>query len=316
LAKQDMLISWFAHGDSWIASRRGPHLDAALQLRLRTGAAGPALTATGATFTATAPHDGPIEICSLFPGELRGDDESIVYDRTMPRRLLRGGFDVLVAVWPKKTDVRTRLARAVRHDPSGLARCELDRLNAPITSPCGWEPHRHVPLAGLHQRREHQVDVLSHGRAEIICRKVRVPLTDTLRLRWRWHLRQLPTRHAEDTLLTHDYMAVAVEFDDGRDLSYHWSAALPKETSYRCPLPHWRQREWHLVVGSGTTELGAWRHEDRAIAPDLAKTIEGATPREIVGIWLVVTCVSAGGEARGSYADIAFVDGATTLNVL
>ena len=33
-------------------------------------------------------------------------------------------------------------------------------------------------------------------------------------------------------------------------------------------------------------------------------------------MWRIVTCVSAGGEARGSYADIELVDGATTIRVL
>ena len=309
-------ITWLAHGDSWIAVRRGLHLDAALQVRVRTGGAGPALDGTGATFTAAAPHDGPIELCSLFPGELRGDEEVVGYDRTMPRALFRGGFDVVAAVWPSGTDVGARLADAAEHDPTGLSRCELDRIRAPISPPSGWEPHRHVPLAGLHHEHDGEVDVHSLGRVEIVCREARVPLTGTLRLRWRWRMDRLPARRAEDTLLTHDYMSVAVEFDDGRDLSYHWSVALPTETSYRCPLPHWREREWHLVVRSGGAGLGEWHHEQRTLASDRAEAIGGATPREVVRVWLIVTCVCAGGEARGSYGDIELVDGGTTIHVL
>jgi hypothetical protein len=127
---------------------------------------------------------------------------------------------------------------------------------------------------------------------------------------------RLPASRAEDTLLTHDYMSVAVEFDDGRDLSYHWSVALPPETSYRCPLPHWRKREWHLVVRSGSAGLGEWQHEERTLAPDRDRAIGGATPREVVRVWLIVTCLAAGGEARGSYADIELTDGSTTMRVL
>jgi hypothetical protein len=94
-ARQGAPITWLANGDSWIAIRRGLHLDAALQLRVRTGGAGPALDGTGATFTAAAPHDGPIELGSLFPGEFRDSDEQVEYDRMMPRALFRGGFDVV-----------------------------------------------------------------------------------------------------------------------------------------------------------------------------------------------------------------------------
>jgi hypothetical protein len=97
---------------------------------------------------------------------------------------------------------------------------------------------------------------------------------------------QLPATRAEDTVLTHQYMSVAVEFDDGRDLSYYWSVALPKETSYHCPLPHWRRREWHLVLRSGTPGLGEWQSEERTLVPDRAKAIGGVTPGEVARVWL------------------------------
>jgi hypothetical protein len=314
--KQGAAITWLANGDSWIATQRGPHLDPALQLRVRTGGCAPALDGTGPTFTAAAPHEGPIELFSLFPGELRDAGERVRYDRTMPRALFRGGFDVVVAAWPSGSDVGARLAEAAAHDPTGLCRCELERIRAPIVPPSGWEPHIHVPLAGLHRRRNGEVGVYSRGRAEIVCREARAPLSETLRLRWRWRMDQLPAKRAEDTLFTHDYMSVAVEFDDGLDLSYHWSVALPNETSYRCPLPHWRKREWHLVVRSGRTGLGEWHAEERQVAPDRAVAIGGTVPREVVRVWLIVTCLSAGGEARGSYANIELVDDGSSIRVL
>ncbi|MGA2163084.1 MAG: DUF3047 domain-containing protein [Solirubrobacteraceae bacterium] len=315
--KQGAAITWLADGDSWIATQRGPHLDPALQLRVRTGACAPALDGTGPTFTSAAPHEGPLELCSLFPGELRDAGERVCYDRKMPRALFRGGFDVVVAAWPSGSDVGARLAEAAARDPTGLCGRELERIRAPIAPPSGWEPHIHVPLAGLHRRREGEVDVQCRGRAEIVCREARAPLTETLKLRWRWRMDQLPAKRAEDTLFTHDYMSVAVEFDDGRDLSYHWSVALPNETSYRCPLPHWREREWHLVVRSGRTGLGEWHAEERTVAIDRAVAIGGTVPREVVRVWLIVTCLSVGGEARGSYADIELTDdNGTAIRVL
>ena len=314
--EQGAEITWLADGDSWVATRRGPHLDAMLQLRVRTGGRAGALDGTGPTFTAAAPDVGPIELCSLFPGELRDDGERVSYDRTMPRALFRGGFDVVVAVWPSGSDVDARLAQAAAHDPTELCRRELERFRAPIAPPSGWTPHIHVPLAGLHRTRDSGVDVHSRGRVEIVCREARAPLTETLTLRWRWRMDQLPAKRAEDTLFTHDYMSVAVEFDDGRDLSYYWSVALPNETSYRCPLPHWREREWHLVVRSGDTGLGEWHAEERAIARDRAVAIAGAAPREVVRVWLIVTCLAAGGEARGRYADIELVDDTSSIRVL
>ena len=139
------------------AARVAPRRGAAASGADRSGRA--ALAGTGATFTAAAPHDGPIELCSLFPGELRGVQQRVEYDRTLPRALFRGGFDVVVAVWPSGTDVGARLAEAAEQDPTGLCRRELDRIGAPIAPPSGWEPHRQVPLAGLH--REHDGELTS-----------------------------------------------------------------------------------------------------------------------------------------------------------
>jgi hypothetical protein len=273
------------------------------------------LNGTGATFTTAAPNDGPIEVCSLSPGEL-GEDDGIVYDPSLPRALFDGGFDVVVAAWPSGTDVSERLAEAVGHDRTGSCARELNRVSKPITPPGGWEPHRHIPLVGLHRQRDDQIDVHSRGQVEILCHEAQATLTDSLRLRWRWRMDQLPASAPEDTVFTHDYMSVAVEFDDGRDLTYHWSFGLPTETSYCCPLPHWREREWHLVVRSGNDGLGEWQDEERTLAADRAKAIGGVNPLTVVRVWLIVTCACGGGEARGSYADIELVDGASTIRVL
>ena len=57
-------------------------------------------------------------------------------------------------------------------------------------------------------------------------------------------------------MLTHDYLSVALEFDDGQDLTWYWSSALPLGFAYRCPLKHWRHRETHVVARTGAADLG------------------------------------------------------------
>src|SRR3974390_3844326 len=126
-ATRGALITWLANGNSWIGVPEGSPFGAGFQLRVRTGMRGPALSGTGATFTAAAPHDGPIEVCSLYPGEL-GEDDRIVYDPILPRALFGGGFDIVAAAWPRDTDVSDRLAEAVAHDRTGLCARELDRM--------------------------------------------------------------------------------------------------------------------------------------------------------------------------------------------
>ena len=51
------------------------------------------------------------------------------------------------------------------------------------------------------------------------------------------HRRRCRRARAEDALLCHDYLSVAVEFENGRDLTWFWSAALPVETQLRLSDP-------------------------------------------------------------------------------
>ena len=65
--------------------------------------------------------------------------------------------------------------------------------------------------------------------AMILQRSLEAPFTPDTRLRWSWKVESLPSARAEDSLATHDYLSLAVEFDNGQDLSYLWSAALEPE---------------------------------------------------------------------------------------
>jgi Protein of unknown function (DUF3047) len=76
--------------------------------------------------------------------------------------------------------------------------------------------------------------------AMILQRSLEAPFTPDTRLRWSWKVKSLPSARAEDSLATHDYLSLAVEFDNGQDLTYLWSAALEPETmrspSCRSPI--------------------------------------------------------------------------------
>jgi len=50
----------------------------------------------------------------------------------------------------------------------------------------------------------------------IIRRTADATLAISLRLRWSWRVDELPSELPEDTLLTHDSLSVALEFDDAR----------------------------------------------------------------------------------------------------
>jgi hypothetical protein len=148
--------------------------------------------------------------------------------------------------------------------------------------------------------------------AAILKKPVNAPLTPETRLRWRWKFQELPSRVAEDSLPSHDYMSIAVEFENGQDLTYYWSAELEPETSFRCPLPWWDQHETHVVLRKGNEGLGDWLAEERPLQADYRKAV-GEPPSRIVGVWLIAVSVFSHGRGVAEFADIEIAHGGGSL---
>ena len=119
----------------------------------------------------------------------------------------------------------------------------------------------------------------------------------------------------EDTKITHDYLSIALEFDDGQDLTWYWSGALPEGFAYRCPLDYWRKRETHIVVRTGATNLGSWVDEERDVLADHQAAIGGLAPARVVNAWIIGVSLFQGGRARAGFRDIELVDGDTVLRI-
>ena len=126
-------------------------------------------------------------------------------------------------------------------------------------------------------------------------------------MRWSWKIDTLPSSVREDTLPTHDYLSIAVEFDNGQDITYYWSAELPPETAYRCPIPTWTERETHVVIRSGSQGLGEWFNEERDVYQDYIKAIGGPLPGNIVKVWLIAVSLFQHEQGVCQYADINFL---------
>jgi hypothetical protein len=127
---------------------------------------------------------------------------------------------------------------------------------------------------------------------------------------------RLPSALPEDTLLTHDYVSVALEFDDGKDLTWQWSAALPAGSAYTCPLDHWRHREFHVVARSGTSDLGRWVDEERPVLADHRVAIGGRAPARVVRAWLIGVAFFQGGTGAATYRSVQLVDGDDITTVI
>jgi hypothetical protein len=141
--------------------------------------------------------------------------------------------------------------------------------------------------------------------AGILQYPVDFPLDETTRLAWAWRVAKLPSEVAEDTVPTHDYLSIAIEFDNGLDLTYMWSAALPVGKVFACPLPWWDKRETHQVVRSGPSDLGRWIDEERPILSDYTGAIGERAPARVVGVWLIALSCFQRGFGSCDYARIA-----------
>ncbi len=201
-----------------------------------------------------------------------------------------GGLLVAVLVWSDSVD--DGLSAFAAKDSTGIAAAELQRRASHKPLPPGWEPLWRLGATSVFSQ-----EVDQHGRAVIACRcandagilkyPLDVVIDDTTRLDWSWRVTRLPSRFGEDTLATHDYLSIAIEFDNGQDMTYLWSSSLPVGASFRCPIPWWDQRETHIVRRSGTSELGIWVDESQPILEDCSRAIAPPPPRRIVGLWLL-----------------------------
>jgi Protein of unknown function (DUF3047) len=267
------------------------------------------------TLTFTADRSGPVEVASLFPGEMQ-EDGSIATDRVR-YRAMTGSLTAVVARWAPGTNPREALETAAPGDASGLCAAEAARLAAPPRPPPGWQHHPLVPgREEIYAPSPAGITAHVHQTVGIVRRAAEARLTPTLRLRWSWRLDALPSQLPEDTALTHDYLSVALEFDDGQDLTWHWSCALPEGFAYRCPLEHWRHRETHVVVRSGTLDLGRWVDEERPVLADHRVAIGASAPARVVRAWLIAVSFFQRGEGRGEFGRIELVDGDQCIRVL
>jgi hypothetical protein len=162
-------------------------------------------------------------------------------------------------------------------------RAEAERLKNPVTTPSGWHYLWSIGDSGIFDagqgaRGEPIIRCRVHDDASILQRPV--------------HLQFDRSARREDTVRNHDYLSVAVEFDNGQDLTYMWSGALASESSFRCPIPRWSGRETHMVVRSGTERLGEWVNEERNVWDDYGRAI-GTPPAGIVAVWLIAVGIFA-----------------------
>jgi hypothetical protein len=289
------------------------------QLWLRISEQGPIFRGTRRTHTFTARESGRLWLASYFPGEWADESGRLVTDPSDYEKV-SGELTVLILRWRDDADMNARLVELGNCPdcPRWIAEEAARNTNA-VTQPDGW---RYLWYLGPGEI--YWPGITDDGRASICChthqdvgilrRDANLPLAAGTSLAWSWKVDELPIDIAEDTLPSHDYVSIAVEFDDGQDITYYWSAALPLETVYRCPLPTWKDKETHVVVRSGTRDLGHWVNEERDLFSDYNQYI-GGPARRIVRVWLIANSLFQRRHGRCEYAGIVLRGSGQELRV-
>ena len=120
---------------------------------------------------------------------------------------------------------------------------------------------------------------------------------------------------AENDATKHDYMSIALEFDNGQDITWFWSVSMTEGESFPCPLPDWQHRETHIVLQSGDDGLGEWHSHSRPIHADYESSVGGEPPKKIVGAWIIGASVMNRQPAEAYFANAAVVEGDQRVEV-
>lgn len=278
----------------------------------RIGEHGTIFNPTRDTFSLAVPSPGRLHL-AIYQGEWATRDGKLATP-VEAYAALGGAIDVVVIRWV--TDARTgleSLARLAPDDP--LVATEIARMRSPAIRPEGWDYLWFLGASEIFRAEGRSIAVRAESDVGILQKPVAADLGPDTTISWRWKIERLPATEPENSFPTHDYLSIATEFENGKDLTWYWSAALPPGTCYTCPLPTWAERETHLVIRSGADGLGAWQSERRNVFDDYRAGI-GEPPRRIVAVWLIAVSIFRHGLGLAEFADIAIESGGRRIPVL
>lgn len=288
--KPGQTVTILPTGRLWRSRPQDLWLRPQLGLWCRIGGEGRVFNSTHDTNTFTTNDAGELYLANQFPGQFADPVGGRVQDLAAYDDA-DGGFTVLAIVW--RGDAAEPLARMGEiADPFGLIAQERARLARPYHPPDGWSLLWFVGRSDIFRETRcgdaRCMHCRTHGTVGILQKPVALPLDADTELSWDWLISALPSRLPEDTSASHDYLSVAVEFENGRDITYFWSHEMPVGAGFWCPLPTWSDREFHIVVRSGPKGLGEWLSEKRNLHADYQHYI-GAPPDRIVKVWLIAS---------------------------
>lgn len=315
-------VTVISRGRVTLSEALGVWIGPQFQIWMRIGEDGEAFNGVADSHTFVADRRGRFYVAGYFPGQW-GDRSGRVSTPLADYARGHGGFTVLVLRWRGRAaaDGLARLAAAPGASVAlrAVAERELERLSVGTKNPPRawnylWFLGRSEIFAPSHGHGRAAISCHTSANVGILQRPAPMPLREGTRLRWSWNIDALPSALPEDTPFTHDYLSIAVEFENGRDITYTWSCELEEGRGYWCPLPTWKDREFHVVVRSGPRDLGRWVEEERDLVADYRRFI-GPEPRRVVRVWLIAVSLFQRGEGRALYRDIELDNGLEVLRL-
>jgi hypothetical protein len=308
----------FAAGRAYLSRALDIYVTPKTQLWARVGERGPIRSSSRDTSSVRAREAGKLYVGNYFPNDWRDASGARVQDDSVYRGA-RGELRICAVRWQgTAADGLSALERA--GDPWGVASSERARLALGDPAPPGWHYLWHLGdaeifRAAVDPRGAPALHCDVHGDVGILQREAPFPLRPGTQIAWRWRIDALPGVMREDSIPSHDYLSLAVEFSNGLDLTYYWSKALPVGAAFWCPLANWKHREFHVVVRSGEAGLGAWHDERRDLHADALNYFD-KHPGDVVRIWLIAVSVFKRQRGRCDYAGITLQNGSDKLSVL
>ena len=297
-------VTLLSQGVVWLSRDYNIGFEGTVALWYRIGD-GPVERAGGRTASFIADRSGRLRLAARPPGPwLEQPDAPAGGDAWA------GSGGIAIAAIPWQETIEAGLAALAQVDTTGHAAAEAARHAVALPAPTGWRPHPVIGKSAIFATgpltdHRHGISCRCAQDVGILQYPVDVALDDTTRLNWSWQMTHLPSALPENQLPTHDYLSIAIEFENGLDLTYLWSSSLPVGTHFRCPLPYWDQRETHWVARSGTAELGRWLDEQRPILADYREAIGGPPPSRIVAVWLIAVSLFQRDFGECAYAGIS-----------
>lgn len=313
-------------GKIWLSRAYNLSFDAPIAVWAKVGQHGPIFRGNRETNTFVPDHDGALQL-KTYPGQRWLDSSGNYLGAPAPVNPdAGGGVSVAIIQWANGVNVLDQLRKISALDPAATwALAELTRQQTPQKMPPdGWqylwelgasEVFTEVRTPSGAGAPDKAIELHTHNDVAILRRDTPFALTPTTTLQWKWKADALPGAASENSAATHDYMSIAVEFDNGQDLTFFWSKDLPVGEHFHCPLPGWDHRETHVVTRSGTADLGKWLSEEENLFANYKTAVGGEMPKRIVRVWLIGVSLFQKGEGKSQFGEMVLKDGSKKVQV-